>query len=404
MTTHNEAAFVDPCCPVTLGDVCWDDGVNTGQAFAIYNPVTQTTTFTNKADGSVVDPADIVACESGGISNVSLTCDDAASARVPIGANLLVNGNMSQSVGIGPSSIAGPGWTTSYTVPSGGNLFIGAGAGAATWMYYDTSNIGTVFNGLGNPQLLPIGGGKAIGVNIGPNTSVPIIQWANIYLENGKSYNFSFDGGAVGTQSVDVKVLVDGVTQVAALPSSAMPVNVWSHVDATFNWAGTTGYHAVGLYSNSGAGGGNDGAFDNFVLRQVDPAVVNNTTTPVEHEMVVRALVEQIVRVIGCNDDRRDTLLAQVLSNQSANQPVTGNGTLTRATVTANGSVAAGMYSVDILNVGTTDATVLGAILAPGERYTATGYYDEAARNFVRLPAIAYTASATAILRVATQT
>lgn len=57
------------CCPITLGDVCWDNGVDTGRAFAIYDPVLLTTSFIDQATGDPVPAANVVPCDSGAITD-----------------------------------------------------------------------------------------------------------------------------------------------------------------------------------------------------------------------------------------------------------------------------------------------------------------------------------------------
>lgn len=95
------------------------------------------------------------------------------------------------------------------------------------------------------------------------------------------------------------------------------------------------------------------------------------------------------INIVTCQEDQGWTALT--------------TGTLTMTVATANGNVAAGAASVTITNVGTADATVAGAALKPGQTITVNAYEDPVARQFVRVPAIAYTASATAILHVTRQ-
>jgi hypothetical protein len=66
------------------------------------------------------------------------------------------------------------------------------------------------------------------------------------------------------------------------------------------------------------------------------------------------------------------------------------------ALTTSAGSVAAGAKSATFINKGTTDATVAGGPLSPGASVTF------AVDGADTLAAIAYTASATAILQIAT--
>ncbi len=73
-------------------------------------------------------------------------------------------------------------------------------------------------------------------------------------------------------------------------------------------------------------------------------------------------------------------------------------GDISRSQVTADGTVAAGAYQVTFYNAGSTAATVDGVAFAPGQSLTLTAYSDGG--TLVRLPAIPYTASATAILDI----
>jgi hypothetical protein len=126
-------------------------------------------------------------------------------------------------------------------------------------------------------------------------------------------------------------------------------------------------------------------------------------TTARQYTETIRALIDQIVKTAGCNDDRRDNVLSLLLAKpaEAANPDITR--TITRVQATSSGSVVTGSWSQTFINVGTTDATVLGAPLKPGETVSFTGYYDEQVRRMIRLPAIPYVASATAILNITGQ-
>lgn len=330
-------------------------------------------------------------------------CEDVPQQSFITRPNLLRNGDMSQGQGVGASSVAGPGWTTSYTVPSGGNLFSGAGAGASTWMFYDASNMASVFNGGANPQLLPIGGGKAFGVNVGPNMAIPIIAWANIYLENDKRYRISADAGVVNFP-YDVALQIDGVV-ITPLTAPAA-VNTWTHTEDDFTFAGVTGFHTVSLNSNNTNPSGNDHAFDNFALTEISEEQTEDLTAVV-YTQAVRAVIDQIVQSYGCNDNRRDQILSSMLQLLAGVAAGTGQatstvGVITRTVAAAAGNTAVSAWSVTFTNVGTTNATVGGQPLVPGQTVTFNGYFDEVSRQMVRLPAIAYVGSATAILHIAT--
>jgi hypothetical protein len=61
------------CCPVTLGEVCWDTGVTSGMAFAVFDPVAGTTSFIDQLTGAAVAPANIVACPTWGTAQPAVT-------------------------------------------------------------------------------------------------------------------------------------------------------------------------------------------------------------------------------------------------------------------------------------------------------------------------------------------
>lgn len=91
-------------------------------------------------------------------------------------------------------------------------------------------------------------------------------------------------------------------------------------------------------------------------------------------------------QIVSCNDDTT----------------VAVNGVAAHSVATANGNVAAGKQSVTITNIGSAAGTVLGAAIQPGETMTWTAYYNPVTRQYVRIPQIAYAASATAILSIVT--
>lgn len=78
------------------------------------------------------------------------------------------------------------------------------------------------------------------------------------------------------------------------------------------------------------------------------------------------------------------------------------NGVVSHIVAAAGGATVAGLQSVTFTNVGTTAGSVGGAPIAPGESITYTGYDNPVTRQSVRLPAIAYVASATALLSIST--
>lgn len=178
-----------------------------------------------------------------------------------LGPELLSNGNFELSTGVQGGSLAGPGWNTSY-VACGPNLFA-APCGAARWAYF-TTNAGQVTGGAASA--IPVIGTRSFAVNVGPNTAVPIIEWVNIPLINGQRYRLQVTS-AIMVAPFSIAIRIDGGAQgnfPVTPPGATMQ---WVPTATDFTFAGPTGNYAVGLYSNTGAAGGNDLTFDNISLR-----------------------------------------------------------------------------------------------------------------------------------------
>lgn len=91
-----------------------------------------------------------------------------------------------------------------------------------------------------------------------------------------------------------------------------------------------------------------------------------------------------------------------IIACPDASAWTTVNAVAAFVAATGAGATGAGLSSVTITNVGTTNGTVLGTPIVPGETVTFTGYADPVSRRFVRLPAISYVGTATATLHIAT--
>lgn len=178
--------------------------------------------------------------------------------------NLLGNGNLSVSFGVGATSGVGPVWQTDYTVPSGGQLFAGAGAGAAKYAFF-TTNAAQVCNGVG--ATIAALNGKSMAVNVGSSGLQDIIRWNNIQLNNGQEYRLSVDA-AVIYYPFGVGMFIDGAKEMD-VPSPPQ-AGVWFNTSKRFVWDGATGVHTVSLRTNTGVASGNDHCFDNFVLEPFD--------------------------------------------------------------------------------------------------------------------------------------
>lgn len=181
------------------------------------------------------------------------------------GPELLANGNFEASTGIGAASSVGPGWGSDY-LPCGPNLF-NAPCGGARYAFF-TTNAGQVTGGTG--AAIPVIGTRSMAVNVSGNTNAAIVRWANIPLVNGQSYRLQVAAAIIGNPfSVAIRINggVDGVIPVSA-PSAVMQ---WQTTVTDFVYSGPTGNQLVGLYSNSGALGGNDHTFDDISLRTISP-------------------------------------------------------------------------------------------------------------------------------------
>lgn len=273
------------------------------------------------------------------------TCEDVPTQQFATGPNLLQNGDFGQSTGSGATSVAGPGWVSSYTA-CGPNLFAGP-CGAATWAYF-TSNAGQVTGG--NAAATPIEalGPRSMAVNVGPSLTVPIIEWQNVYLVNGQTYELSADA-AVIIAPYDVALKIGGSAAPGGLfPLSTPPTSNWGKTTAVFTYTGTTGYTSVGLYSNNNAAAGNDHAFDNFSLHTITEATAG-VTTPTVYSGTQRAVIEQIVETAGCNDDRRDALLGHIADAITPRLEAQLDATVQRQTGAGTVTIATGARSVTLI-------------------------------------------------------
>ena len=255
----------------------------------------------------------LVNCQISGSASIIDDCTDVARSLIAYGPNLLVNGDFEQSTGVGAASVAGPGWTTTYGATS--TIFVGA-LGNGLWAFFDT-NAGAI-TGNANPTAPLINAltGRSMAVNVGPNIATPIISWSNIYLENGATYELSCDV-AIINNPFGVGIQIDGVVITPVVAPAA--AGVWQTTKTNFTYAGVTGYHTVSLNANTNVAAGNDHCFDNFELRRAFAANVESLTSR-NYDSTVRAIVDQVVEITGCNDDRRDALLAEITTLLSQNQ------------------------------------------------------------------------------------
>lgn len=292
-------------------------------------------------------------------AQVYAACGDVPTAQFTEGPNLLENGDFNRSSGVQTDSLAGPGWTTSYTA-CGPSIFA-APCGASTWAYF-TTNAGQVTGN--NPAATPYEalGQRSMAVNVGSNLNLPIIEWANVYLENGKTYELSADAGVIFAP-YDVALKIGGPTAPGGLfPLSTPPTGNWGKTTVVFTWAQPSGYTSVGLYSNNAAAGGNDHVFDNFSLHTIVAASAGSLSSRV-YSGTQRSVIEQVVETTGCHDDRRDALLGTIANTVSLlqNEPARLDSTVQRQTNAGAITIAAGARSVTVTVIsGPVTVTSLG--------------------------------------------
>lgn len=134
------------CCPISLGTVCWSNAGVTGRAFAVFDPITSTTTYYDVPTGAVVAAANVNTCFE--LAEVRLyDASNAAPwtpAAIPAGRVLT---SMSFTVLTGTASVTDAGGTTVAALPAGYS---------ASW---GTSDI----DQLTAPQnITPAAGGRAV--------------------------------------------------------------------------------------------------------------------------------------------------------------------------------------------------------------------------------------------------
>lgn len=247
-------------------------------------------------------------------ASVVKQCADVGRGVVVFGPELLTNGDLALSSGIGATSVAGPGWTSGYA-PSG-QIYT---SGANSYGFFNTNGGQLTGN---SPIATPLAAltGRSMAVNVGPNPAIAIMSWANVYLSKGSTYTLECDAGVISFP-FGVAIQVDGVMQVAVTAPAV--ASVWTKTQSTFTFTGTSGYKTVSLNSNNTAPGGNDHVFDNISLRQSSIATTE-ARKPAAFEQVVGVVVDQIVETTNCNDDRRDIILAEI---SKATQRITVNAT-----------------------------------------------------------------------------
>lgn len=180
-----------------------------------------------------------------------------------LGPELLANGDFEQSVGVGATSVIGPGWQSDYAM-CGPSIFA-APCGGGTMAYF-TTNAGQVTNASNN--VIPVIGSRSLAVNVSNNLSADILRWTNIPLENGQTYRLTVTAAIMGgpfAVAIQINNGLNGTFPVTAPPG----LKVWATTETDFVFTGPTGNYPVSLNSNSGALGGNDHTFDTISLRAV---------------------------------------------------------------------------------------------------------------------------------------
>lgn len=245
-----------------------------------------------------------------GTASVFMECSDVPREAIVTGPNLIDNGDFADSEGIGASSTFGPGFSTEYVPPSPcDNIFAAActgGSGGGHMAYFNT-NAGQVTGD--HIRAVPIQAlsTKSLAVNVGPDVNQAIIEW-QVPLVSGQEYEISADV-AIINQPYGIKMTADDV-DVLDLTAPDFE-SQWQRRNDRFVYTGPTGLVTLALKSNTGEPAGNDHTFDNFTLREVTPAQDANETE-VECSDTVCAVVDHVVQTAGCNDDRRDSILANI--------------------------------------------------------------------------------------------
>lgn len=200
------------------------------------------------------------------MSFVDCRCRVTGTTRGGYGEELLGNGDLVQSTGIGATTAIGPVWQSDYVPCGSGNIF-GGGCGGGNFAYFST-NAGQVT--ANNPAATPIIArtSRSMGVNVSNNLATDIIRWVNVPLVNGRVYRFQMDWAIIFNPAA-VALRIDGVI-IAPVPAPPA-VATWTTREIVFTWTGTTGNHTVSVRSNSGVLAGNDHAFDNFSLTDFTP-------------------------------------------------------------------------------------------------------------------------------------
>lgn len=343
-----------------LVSLCDDNGVFQRRlSFDADGGLLGTADFTLDGDPYVPVGAVTYGCtDPTAVAQVYAACADVPRTQFAIGPNLLVNGDFERSTGQGLQSFAGPGWTTSYTA-CGPNLFVGP-CGASTWAFFTTTAAQVMGSGA---NTVPAQGARSMAVNVGPNTTIPIIEWQAVYLENGHTYELSADAAVVNAP-YSVAVKIGGSAAPGGLfPLSTPPTGNWGKTVAQFTYAGTTGFTQVGLYSNTGVAGGNDHVFDNIQLHEISPASAG-AQTPRVYSGTQRAVIEQVVQTAGCADDRRDALLGHIADAVTPEEGANLDSTVQRQTGAGNIVIATKPRSVTLVVLAGTVSLNLGTSLA----------------------------------------
>lgn len=109
----------DVCCPITLGEVCWNNAGNTQRAFAIYDPQTEDTSFVDAVTGNPVAAANIVVCPDDAATTAAAAT--IARLRAVAAGNVAANKQSATftNVGTADATVLGvvlvPGETITYT-------------------------------------------------------------------------------------------------------------------------------------------------------------------------------------------------------------------------------------------------------------------------------------------------
>ncbi|MEV3895306.1 hypothetical protein [Streptomyces anulatus] len=248
-----------------------------------------------------VGPVVVCSPSSPGTTDVVADC---ASAGIPerLGPDLIQNGDFANATGTGAQSKEGPGWFTDLAASDDVTL-----ANAGTWALFSPFG-GSVSTEPGAD--FPARTGKSLMVSPDGTATSAMVAWPSVPITSGVTYRATMNVAAVdSTQwAAALQVGPDQLSDVFPIPAPSgdgffelvtFDFVVSSPTDLMQVRIAATGSQVIGI--------------DNVQIREVIPAQPE-VLTPVEYSDTVRAVVDQVVPTAGCNDERRDSLLTDIVT------------------------------------------------------------------------------------------